>query len=111
MAEMSFQREGSRARFNVSGRFTIEDKADFQALVQDHMGEPVAGDVLVVDVSDLAYIDSSGIGDLIKLKMDYGRQFARLCLLGVPDSVGRVFRVSGLNQLFETIEEEDYERL
>lgn len=109
MSEISFQRDGDRARINVKGRFTIEDKADFLELAEDHLGETASA--LVVDVSELAYIDSSGIGSLIKLKMDYGQKYGRLCLLGVPDSVARVFRVSGLTQLFEAIEEEDYEQL
>lgn len=109
MAEIQFQQDGQRARLRVSGRFTIEDKADFQAIVQENLGD--ATGVLVVDVKDLAYIDSSGIGDLIKLKMDYGKQFARICLLGVPDSVSRVFRVSGLTQVFEAVDEDEYDSL
>jgi anti-sigma B factor antagonist len=109
MAEFSVSNRDSRSVLKISGRFTMEDKARFQECF--HQILETEGAFLAVDVSELTYIDSSGIGDLIKIKMEAARGFQRVFLMDVQEAVARVFRVSGLNQIFESISLAEFKAL
>ncbi|MCB1306613.1 MAG: STAS domain-containing protein [Leptospiraceae bacterium] len=107
--KFTFRREGNRALLGIEGRFTLEDKEDFLSFVSDSIDDQ--GGVLCIDARQLDYIDSSGIGDLIKLKMEAMKSFKRVCILGLTANMERVFRVSGLNSVFEVIDEAEYNQL
>lgn len=109
MEKFKCARDGSKTRLSLLGRFTIEDKAVFQEFTEQNLGD--SGGALCVDVSELEYIDSSGIGDLIKLKMGAVNRYDRICLLGMSENIERVFRMAGINQIFEVIDEEGYAAL
>ena len=103
--ELTFNVKGNKAILGLNGRFTLDDKEVFQNFVDQHIDG--GHDILVLDMSRLEFIDSAGIGDLIKLKMGPGKNYRQLFVMGLQDAVERVFRVSGLIQLFDTLAPED----
>lgn len=107
--DLNYSTTDTRAVLSLGGRFTLDDKEQFQNFVDQHVDG--AQDVLVLDMSGLEFIDSAGIGDLIKLKMGPAKNYKQLYVSGLQDSVERVFRVSGLIQLFEMISPEEIESL
>ena len=57
---------------------------------------------IVVDVTDVAYIDASGVATLLEaLKIARSRQ-STLCLKGLQGRMARLFDVMGLLAVFET---------
>lgn len=107
--DLSFEKDGAKSVIRLEGRFTLDDKELFQKFVEQHVDGSTR--YLIIDTSGLDFIDSAGIGDLIKLKMGPGKSYENLYVMGLSDSVERVFRVSGLIQLFDTIDESEYEKL
>ena len=99
--ELTFNPKDQKAVLGLKGRFTLEDKEVFQNFVDQHVDG--SHDILVLDMSQLEFIDSAGIGDLIKLKMGPAKDYKQLYVMGLQDAVERVFRVSGLIQLFDSI--------
>ena len=99
--ELSYRQDETKGVLGWNGRFTLDDKELFQNFVDQHVDGSC--DILVLDMSQLEFIDSAGIGDLIKLKMGAAKNYKHLYVMGLQDGVERVFRVSGLIQLFETI--------
>ena len=86
--------------------FTLRGDLDFDSVVQlreagdNELGSgPEAGPV-VVDCSALAFCDSSGIGELVRLHQQLAGQGRALRLTRVPDRVARLFSLTGLDQLF-----------
>lgn len=57
--------------------------------------------VLVIDVADVTFIDSSGLGALVRLKTEAAERGKRLVLSNVPRYVARVLDVTGLTEAFE----------
>ncbi len=106
---LNFEKDGEKSVVRLEGRFTLDDKELFQKFVEQHVDGSTR--YLIIDTSSLDFIDSAGIGDLIKLKMGPGKGYEQLYVMGLSDSVERVFRVSGLIQLFETIDDEAYGKL
>jgi anti-sigma B factor antagonist len=60
-------------------------------------GEP---STLVVDMSRVRYVDSSGLGVIIGTYASYERNCRRLLLAGVTDRVWELFRTCKINDVF-----------
>ncbi len=55
---------------------------------------------LVVDMSQVRYVDSSGLGVLISVYVTFERNRRRLLLVGLNDHVWDLFRTCKLEELF-----------
>jgi anti-sigma B factor antagonist len=90
--------EGSTVR--LRGRLNIDSSPAFRdlLLIVLQVQSPRA---VIVDFSDVSYIDSSGIATLIEgLKMAHQRQ-TMLCLHGLQGRLLHLFEVTGISTLFE----------
>ena len=90
--------EGSTVR--LSGRLNIDSSPALRdrllAMLQAQSPQAV-----IVDFSDVSYVDSSGIATLIEgLKMARQRQ-TTLCLHGLQGRLLHLFEVTGMSTLFE----------
>jgi anti-sigma B factor antagonist len=81
----------------LTGVLTISTLFAFQDLVHSDASES-----LIVDMSDVPYIDSAGLGSLIGAYVSREREGRRLALVGVNERVKTVMTVSGVEQLFQT---------
>jgi anti-sigma B factor antagonist len=90
--------EGSTVR--LRGRLNIDSSPAFRdlLLIVLQVQSPRA---VIVDFSDVSYVDSSGIATLIEgLKMARQRQ-TMLCLHGLQGRLLHLFEVAGMTTLFE----------
>ncbi|MGH8095166.1 MAG: STAS domain-containing protein [Chthoniobacterales bacterium] len=55
---------------------------------------------LVVDLSRVTYIDSSGLAALIEAMQNVGRYGGQFALCGLQESVRPIFEISRLDQVF-----------
>jgi anti-sigma B factor antagonist len=62
---------------------------------------------LVVDLSECRYFDSEGIKVLIRAHNALGRERGRIAISGAQGTVLRVFRISGLDTVFQVIASTD----
>lgn len=69
----------------------------FQFRDQVRRGEP---STLVVDMSRVRYVDSSGLGVLIGTYASFERSCRRLLLAGLNDRVWELFRTVKINDVF-----------
>ncbi|MFE3600767.1 STAS domain-containing protein [Streptomyces sp. NPDC059142] len=60
------------------------------------------GQQLVLDLAAITFCDSSGIGALIAARNQALAADASIALAAVPERVGRIFRIVGLDQVFPT---------
>lgn len=56
---------------------------------------------LVVDLSPLAFLDSTGLGALVTARNHARRNGAALRLVCVPERLLKIFRITGLHTAFE----------
>ncbi len=86
---------------NLRGRLSIDSSPAFRdlPLVILRRLPPAA---VVVDLSEVSYMDASGVATLVEgLKTARNRQ-TTLCLQGLQGRVRHLFEVTGLLTLFET---------
>ena len=61
----------------------------------------------VLDLSDVAFIDSSGLGTMVRLLTTTRQQRGDLKLCNVPQLIHKTLKVTNLTKLFETHESEE----
>lgn len=54
----------------------------------------------VLDLAELTFIDSAGLGMLVNFSRRVGERGGRLVLMGASPTVRKVFRMTGLDRLF-----------
>jgi len=90
----------------ISGRFTIENRDEFQALIKEHVD--LNGPGTCVDATELGYIDSSGIGELLRFKMLAAKHNHAIYIFGLSDSIFKMFKMSQLNHVFSVMTKEEF---
>jgi anti-sigma B factor antagonist len=95
---MDHGKEGTTVR--LSGRLNIDSSPALRnrllAMLQARPAQAV-----IVDFSDVSYMDSSGIATLVEaLKIARTRQ-TTLCVQGLRDRLLHLFQVTGMSALFE----------
>ena len=95
-------REGDGATLVLlRGRLNIDSSPGLRDRLLDILRRR-ASEAVIVDLTDVSYIDASGMATLVEgLKIARNRQ-GTLCLQGLQDRVLQLFEVTGLLDLFET---------
>jgi anti-sigma B factor antagonist len=73
------------------------------------VNEAIAHEVLtcVIDISDLRYINSSGIGVLITILTKFRNKGGEVYLMNPSESVKKLLIITKLNSIFQIIKTED----
>ncbi|MFP4104631.1 MAG: STAS domain-containing protein [Phycisphaerae bacterium] len=58
-------------------------------------------DKIVIDLSDVGYMDSSGVASLVKLLSRMKRRHQSLALTGLSDRVRNIFQITRLEDVFD----------
>jgi len=84
---------------NLSGRFVMADAAEareqFRAIVEQGGGQ------LIVDLSGVTFIDTSGVAVLISAYKAVRGKNGRMILSGIPANVQALLELTRLNEIFE----------
>ncbi|MDH5716516.1 MAG: STAS domain-containing protein [Spirochaetia bacterium] len=81
---------------------SLELKSSFDNL------DIVKDNSVVLDMSNVNYIDSSGIGTLIKITNTIKGSDARLYITGAKPLIEKVFKVAGLSGYFNMLSNEEF---
>lgn len=81
----------------LDGDVDLNRAPDVRRLLLDCVGRGL--DVLV-DLSGVTYIDSSGIASLVEALQEAGKRGARLGLVSVSDDARKVFELARLDKVF-----------
>ena len=78
------------------GNLDMASAAQMRQKLQDHLN---AGEArLVVDLREVAYIDSAGLGEVVRAMKRAREAGGDLRLCGLSDDVLRLFELTGLNE-------------
>lgn len=98
MAQFAQTAASDRTVVHVSGEVDLAVVEDLTDSVRPHLQD---GRAVELDLADLEFIDSSGMGVLVQLLKEANRQGATLALTRVPAKARRLFEVSGLDSVFD----------
>jgi len=103
MPDQPFQvaaRAGANANVgivSVTGPMTVATSPAFQEAAR-----AVASPSLIVDLSEVPWLDSMAIGALVRVYASCSKAGRRLALVGLNHRVANVLRLTGVDALFDT---------
>jgi anti-sigma B factor antagonist len=65
---------------------------------------------IILDLSGVSYVDSSGVGTIVELKRRAMRHESRIILVGLQERVRSVFEITRLDKFFEIADSIDEAR-
>jgi anti-anti-sigma factor len=95
---MRFELKNDDATVALSGDLTFTDHVAFREIA-DRLGRSAAR-TITIDVSDLKFIDSAGLGMLLIAREEAGKSNRTLILRGAKGQVSRMFGLTKFDTLF-----------
>ncbi|MGA2073687.1 MAG: STAS domain-containing protein [Terriglobia bacterium] len=92
---------GREAVISLSGRVTIDSSPGLRKELHALLGQQ-SPPTLIVDLSELSYIDCSGIATLVEALRIARQSDTKLQLRGLRDGPRHLLEVTGLLHLFDT---------
>jgi anti-sigma B factor antagonist len=90
----------------VIGKFDIENTEEFENVFNKQLESKPS--ILAIDLNKLDYIDSSGIGCLIKSLNSIKNQKGSLILVGLKPMILNVFKLAKLDLFFQIMSNDDF---
>ncbi|MCZ8157179.1 MAG: STAS domain-containing protein [Leptospira sp.] len=105
--ELKINTAGKIKVIEISGKFDIESTEEFESVFAKII-EPNPA-VVAIDMGRLDYIDSSGIGSLIKSLNVLKSKKGKLILFGMKPMIQNVFKLAKLDMFFEILSPADFQ--
>ena len=100
---IAVDRNGMEVLVRLNGRIDVDSSPDIRDCILAIIAGKQSVHAVTVDLSDVNQIEASGIATLVEALKIAGPRQIRLHLQGLHGSVLRLFEVTGLLPLFETI--------
>ena len=97
--EYSVQADPGGKTFFLSGQLTFKDHAEIAAL-KSELAEMVSTQDCIFDMSDLEFVDSSGLGSLIAIREEVEPKGIGITLRHPREKVLKIIQVCGFDTLF-----------
>lgn len=89
---------------DISGHIKGSEVSQFRAAVQKAIQDNHV--FLVANMSDVGFIDSSGVGMLITCHQDLKGASGQLVLMNLSDDIYDLFEMTSIDRLFEIVDNE-----
>jgi len=105
MADLELRKLATADVIVISGRFTLEDKSAFLDITEKL---DLANRGIGLDCGKMNYIDSSGIGDFLRLRTQAANFNKPLVFGNLEESVRKTFVTAQLASVFQILSAEDF---
>lgn len=106
--QIAVTREASSVLMNISGEVDMRSSPDLRTAITQEWEKPAPR--MIIDLSGVSYVDSSGVGTLVEAKRHVERTDGRLILVNLQPRVRSVFEISHLVQFFTICQSVDEAR-
>jgi len=89
------------AVIRVAGEIDLHRSNAFQQSLMEPLGQNPSR--VIVDLSDVPYMDSSGVASLVKLLSRAKRRGIDVCLAGLNQRVRSIFEITRLDTVFDIL--------
>ncbi|AWB91096.1 STAS domain-containing protein [Aeromicrobium chenweiae] len=104
MTELTFTTDDQQERtvLSVAGEIDMQTSVELRSQVDTL---DVSHRTLVLDLSGVTFVDSSGLGSLLGVKKQQERAGGRLLLARVSPPVARIIEITRMDRVFDTVED------
>jgi len=101
--KINFTQEEGKLIVSVSGDIDAYHSGDFKKSIREEL-ESVDAHTVVLDMSNVAYIDSAGLGSLVALLKDVRTKGKEFVLASLKPNVKRIFEMTRLDRVFKIVD-------
>lgn len=91
----------NRVVVNLAGSMYVEDSAELREQLLDYITQGYC--TFVIEMGNLDYIDSSGLGVLVAINKRALKMGGRMILVGLKGVVKELFELTRLDRVFEIV--------
>ncbi len=91
--------EGKYLVVSLRGELDVESSQEMKNEVRKQISSEAPN--VVIDLTNVSYVDSSGLGTLIALQKDARFNGGSLSIVGASQQIRRVMKMTNLDKLFE----------
>ena len=104
MTELTFttEEQADRTVLTVTGEIDVQTSVELRTQVDDL---DVSHGTLVLDLSAVGFVDSSGLGALLGIKKQQERAGGRLVLAGLSSPVRRIISITKMDRVFDLVDD------
>jgi anti-sigma B factor antagonist len=99
--KISVDQVGSDAMIQLNGRVDVDSSPDLRDRLRTLLSEEILPQTIIVDLSGVPYIETSGIATLIEALRIARHHHIDFRLQGIGGAALRLFQVTGVLALFE----------
>ena len=96
--KLETEKKNSETTVRASGRIILETSATLEKALRDLIGE---GNRIVLDLTNVDYVDSAGLGTLVSVYMYARRTNCHLEIANPKERIRDLFSRSGLGSVFK----------
>ena len=97
--------EGKYLIISLRGELDVESSQEMKSEVRKLISSEAPN--VVIDLTNVNYVDSSGLGTLIALQKDARFNGGSLSIVGASQQIRRVMKMTNLDKLFELYDKLD----
>ncbi len=102
------ERMGGAPLLGLDGRLDVDTAPRLRKVLLGHLKDGV--EALVLDLSELRFMDTGGLATLIEFQQRMGEHNGRLVLFGLSDRVADAVEMARAGDLFTVVEAEEEAR-
>ncbi len=99
MIYMEKSQDGDKINIKLKGKITFENTGE----IREKMKEILRNDEikhLVIDMEEVSFVDSSGLGLLVSIKNTMIRKDGTFSMVNLSDTVRKIMKQTGLDRYF-----------
>lgn len=100
------RQENGRRVIVLTGEIDLRSSPDLRTKLIGLCRE-IGSDTVLLDLSGVSYVDSSGVGTLVEFKRRLKQSNGDVILLGMQPRVKSVFEITRLDQFFQIVDSRD----
>ena len=101
MLQLERIKEGNKDILRLIGEVDASNSVLLDQSMQEILQQGAT--VLLIDVNQLGYISSAGLGVFMSYLDDFSEQGIRFAIFGLNDQVSEVFKILGLDRLIQIV--------
>ena len=105
--ELSFAIQGNTGIVSISGYLDVQSQGKFEEYFSQQIKQ--APKTIAINLQQLQYIDSSGIGSLVRCMTEAKNQQKELVLFGANGEIMEIFNVAKLAKFFNILSAKEFD--
>lgn len=86
---------------NLAGDLDVYSEEEFRDFIEDELKDKNSD--LVIDIKDLDYLDSTGLGMFMKIYKVYEENGQKVKIINPKENILKLFKITDLTDIFEMV--------